>query len=186
MPADNPDLGPPVAETPDPVTPTVHANAVLVGADGVLIRGRPGAGKSALTRALIATATAEGRFARLVADDRVALSVSGGRLVARPPAALAGICERRGRGLEAVAHEPAAVVRLVVDLVAVEAAERMPAADALVTEILGVRLPRQPVACAAADTAGMVLAALAAAAAERTVGPAPELFACARSKAGQS
>ena len=170
--------------------PTVHANAVLVGADGVLIRGRPGAGKSALARALIAAAAAEGRFARLVADDRVALSVHGGRLVARPPAALAGLAERRGRGIEATKHEGAAVVRLVVDLVAAEEAERMPAPAALRTEILGVALPRQPVACGAAEAAGLVLAALAAAVAARAAdqsatAPAP-LFACAKGEPSQS
>jgi serine kinase of HPr protein (carbohydrate metabolism regulator) len=166
-------------------TPTVHANAVLVGADGVLIRGRPGAGKSALTRALVAAAAAEGRFARLVADDRVALSVCGGRLLARPPAALAGLSERRGRGIETAPHEGAAVVRLVVDLVPADETERLPAAAALVTAILGVPLPRQPVACGSAEAAGLVLAALAAAA-ERRAGAVAELFACAKGEAGQS
>lgn len=166
--------------------PTVHANALLLGADGVLIRGRPGAGKSALSRALVAAAAAEGRFARLVADDRVALAVCGGRLLARPPAALAGYCERRGRGIEAAPHEGAAVVRLVVDLVPAEAAERLPAAEALTTVILGVRLPRQPVACGIADAAGLVLAALSAAADERFAGTTAELFACVKAEAGQS
>ena len=167
-------------------TPTVHANAVLVGADGVLIRGRPGAGKSALTRALIAAATAEGRFARLVADDRVVLTACGGRLVARPPAALAGLCERRGLGVEAIDHEGAAVVRLVVDLVAPAEAERMPAPAALVTEILGVALPRQPVASGVPEAAGLVLAALAARAADRPAAVPSELFACAKAEPGQS
>jgi serine kinase of HPr protein (carbohydrate metabolism regulator) len=167
-------------------TPTVHANALLVGADGVLIRGRPGAGKSALTRAVVAAAAAEGRFARLVADDRVALTACGGRLVARPPDVLAGLCERRGRGLEAVPHEGAAVVRLVVDLVPAEEAERLPSPAALATIIHGVVLPRQPVACGAAEAAGLVLAALAAVAAERHGGTVAELFACAKAEAGQS
>lgn len=167
-------------------TPTVHANALLVGADGVLIRGRPGAGKSALTRAVAVAAAAEGRFARLVADDRVALSACGGRLVARPPEGLAGLCERRGRGLEAMPHEGAAVIRLVVDLVPEAEAERLPPPEALATTILGVALPRQPVACGAAEAAGLVLAALAAAAAERHGGTATVLFACAKAEAGQS
>jgi serine kinase of HPr protein (carbohydrate metabolism regulator) len=167
-------------------TPTVHANAVLVGADGVLIRGGPGAGKSALSRALVAAGATDGRFARLVADDRVALSVANGRLIARPPTPLAGLAERRGRGIEAVAHEPAAVVRLVVDLVAAEKAERMPAADDLSVDILAVRLPRQPVACGAAEAAGLVLAALAAARAARESRAGPVLFACAKGEAAQS
>ncbi len=171
-------------------TPTVHANAVLIGAAGVLIRGRPGAGKSALTRALIAAATAEGRFARLVADDRVVISVCHGRLVARPPAALAGLAERRGLGIEAADHEDAAVVRLVVDLVAPAEAERMPAPAALATEILGVTLARQPVASGATEAAGLVLAALAVAtaarAADRPAAVPSELFACAKAEGSQS
>ncbi len=170
--------------------PTVHANAVLVGAEGVLIRGRPGSGKSALTRALVAAAMAEDRFARLVADDRVVLTACHGRLIARPPAALAGLAERRGRGIEATEHEGAAVVRLVVDLVAPAEAERMPAPEALATEILGVALPRQPVACGAPEAAGLVLAALAAAVASRAadqpaMATAP-LFACAKGEPSQS
>jgi serine kinase of HPr protein (carbohydrate metabolism regulator) len=171
-------------------TPTVHANVVLIGADGVLIRGRPGAGKSALTRALVTAASAEGRFARLVADDRVVLSACHGRLIARPPAVLAGLCERRGRGVEVAEHEGAAVVRLVVDLVAPADAQRMPVAAALATEILGVALPRQPVASGVPEAAGLVLAALAAATAARVADrPAAvpsELFACAKAEPGQS
>lgn len=167
-------------------TPTVHANAVLVGADGVLIRGAPGAGKSTLTRALVAAAAAEGRFARLVADDRVALSMRHGRLIARPAAALAGLAERRGRGIEVVAHEPAAVVRLVVDLVDDAEAERMPAPDGLSVRVLAVQLPRQPVARGATEAVGLVLAALAAAASARASGGEPVLFACAKGEAAQS
>jgi HPr kinase/phosphorylase len=97
----------------------------------------------------------------------VGLTACHGRLIARPPASLAGLAERRGRGIEAAEHENAAVVRLVVDLVAAAEAERMPAPAALETEILGVSLPRQPVACGAAEAAGLVLAALAAAVAAR-------------------
>lgn len=122
---------------------TVHATCILLGRHGVLIRGASGAGKTALAGALIDAARARGSFACLVADDRVALSVAHGRLVARAPEAIAGLMEIRGRGIVAVDHEPAAVVRLVVDLVPAEALERMPEADAAETLVEGVRLPRQ-------------------------------------------
>ena len=52
--------------------------------------------------------------------------------------------EIRGLGIRELPYEPAAVIRLVVDLAA--AAERMPPAAATETEIEGVRLPRLAVA----------------------------------------
>lgn len=130
--------------------PTVHATALLLGSTGVLLRGRSGAGKTRLALALVAAETAAGGFARLVADDRVVLAVAHGRLVARPPAALAGLAERRGEGVLAVAHEPAAVLGFVVDLVP-DAPERVPAAAAGRVEIDGVGLPRLVLPEAATD-----------------------------------
>ncbi|BBE72280.1 HPr kinase/phosphorylase [Oharaeibacter diazotrophicus] len=128
---------------PPALEPTVHAGAILIGDVGILIRGPSGSGKSALALALIERARQRGRLGALVADDRVILAVHGGRLVARAPATIAGLVERRGRGIEARDHEPACVVRLVVDLV--ETVERMPEPDAFATAILGVALARQPV-----------------------------------------
>ena len=52
--------------------------------------------------------------------------------------------EIRGLGIRRLPYEPAAVIRLVVDLAA--AAERMPPASTTETEIAGVRLPRLAVA----------------------------------------
>lgn len=74
----------------------IHATAIAIGEAGILIRGASGSGKSVLALALIALAAQGGRFARLVADDRVELAARGGRLVARPVAPLEGIVERRG------------------------------------------------------------------------------------------
>jgi len=163
---------------------TAHANAVLVGAAGVLIRGAPGSGKTTLTRRLVAAAGDAG-FAAWVSDDRVALAVAHGRLVASAPPAIAGLAEMRGRGIVAVRHEAAAVIRLVVDLVAPGAAERMPQPAALTTEILGVVLPRQPLPVDAGDPLGVVHAALAAALAAVETSPAQTVFACAADEAGQ-
>jgi serine kinase of HPr protein (carbohydrate metabolism regulator) len=131
-------------------TATVHASAVLVGARAVLIRGPSGAGKSRLALDLIAAAQAGLlRFARLVADDRLHLDSAGGRLLARPAEALAGLIEVRGVGLRRLAHEPRAVVGWVVDLAAADAA-RLPAPAQGRVEIAGIVLPRLAVAAGAA------------------------------------
>jgi serine kinase of HPr protein (carbohydrate metabolism regulator) len=121
---------------------SIHATAVIIGEAGVLIRGPSGAGKSALALALIAAAARAGRFARLVGDDRVRLSVNHGRLIARGHPAVAGRIERRGQGVEATAHEGAAVVRLVVDLIAAAVSARLPAEEELRQDILGLEIPR--------------------------------------------
>lgn len=119
---------------------TVHASCVLLDEAGVLIRGPSGAGKSALCLALLDRFFLEGRHARLVGDDRVRLEAHHGRLVARPHPALAGLIEIRGLGpRRLVTYAPAAVVRLVVDLVAV--VERLPEA-ANTARLLGVAVPR--------------------------------------------
>ena len=123
-----------------------HATAVLAGPHAVLIRGPSGAGKSKLAWDLLAAAR-EGKlhFARLIADDRVALSAVNGRLIASVPKAIEGMIELRGVGVHSVPFERFAAVGLVVDLAA-EDAKRVPAPGSLRCEILGVRLPRIPVA----------------------------------------
>ena len=137
----------------------MHASAVLTGNRAVLIRGPAGSGKTRLALALIAAVgTAPIRFARLVADDRVELSALHGRLLVRPPATLAGLIEMRGVGILRLPFEAVAVVGLVVDLAAADAA-RMPAESAQSVEIDDVRLPRLAVA-AGADPLPAVLATL--------------------------
>lgn len=139
--------------------PTVHATAVVLGARAVLIRGAPGSGKTSLAMRLVAPGETDPTFfARFVADDRVHLAASGGRLVVSAPATIAGLAERRGVGLQPVAFEPAAVVALVVDLGAVDAA-RMPEEAALSTVIAGITLPRLPVP-AGLDPLPLVVAAI--------------------------
>jgi serine kinase of HPr protein (carbohydrate metabolism regulator) len=129
---------------------TVHGTAVLVGAQGVLIRGASGSGKSSLALALVASG------GLLVADDRVHLSACHGRLVATAVAATAGRIELRGRGLVTVPHERSAVIRLIIDLVDEADLERLPQNHQMSAVLLGVTLPRQP-APAASDHA-LVLA----------------------------
>ena len=124
----------------------MHASAVLVGHRAILIRGPSGAGKSRLALALIQAADGgQLNFARLVADDRVELEACHGRLLARPPATLAGLIEVRGLGIRRLEHEPVAVIGLVVDLAAT-AAQRLPEAPERETLISGIKLPSLPIA----------------------------------------
>lgn len=125
---------------------TIHANAVLVGEAGILIRGPSGAGKSALSRTLVTQAAARGLFARHVADDRVRLEARAGRLLARPAPAIAGRQEVRGLGIVETPHEGAARIALVVDLVDGDP-PRMPALEEQWVELHGLRVPRLAVAC---------------------------------------
>lgn len=125
---------------------TVHASAVLAGRRAVLIRGPAGSGKSALAYSLIeAGRTGAFPFARLVADDRVRLVSTHGRLLASASEQIRGLIEIRGLGIRRLEYEPLALVGLVVDLAAVDAA-RLPDEAARRTAILGVTLSRLPVA----------------------------------------
>jgi HPr kinase/phosphorylase len=88
----------------------LHASCVAVDGRGLLILGRSGAGKSALALRLIALG------ARLVADDRTALTAHAGRLTATCPAAIKGLIEARGIGLLRAPTLDEAEIALVVDL----------------------------------------------------------------------
>ncbi|MET7248238.1 HPr kinase/phosphatase C-terminal domain-containing protein [Methylobacterium sp. EM32] len=120
---------------------TVHASCVVLGEDGILIRGAAGSGKSTLVRDLLGLGAISGVFAALVGDDRVTLTQRHGRLVAAPHPALAGLLEIRGLGLQPVdATMPSAVLRLVVDLEG--SAPRMPEEGAETIRLQGAALPR--------------------------------------------
>jgi HPr kinase/phosphorylase len=124
---------------------SVHASAVLVGERAVLIRGPSGSGKSRLAFDLILCGrSGQVAPAILVGDDRVHLATLGGQLLVRPAPALAGLIEIRGLGIRRCDHVDQAVIGLIVDLAAADAA-RLPAPAAFCTQINGVKLPRIPV-----------------------------------------
>lgn len=120
----------------------LHATAVIYGESGVLILGPSGSGKSALALALLARARDAGAFGALIGDDRIYVREAEGRLVATGAANMAGMIERRMAGLIAVQHEPAAIVRLAVELS--ERGRQWPRMpdDHDGAIIRGVRLPR--------------------------------------------
>lgn len=112
---------------------TIHATCVALAGTGLLLRGASGSGKSDLALRLI-----DGG-ALLVADDRVALALEDGRVVARPPAALAGFLEVRGLGPMPMPSTAAAPVALVIDLVPGASIERLP--EPRSCAYLGIVLP---------------------------------------------
>ena len=95
---------------------SIHATAVIYRETGVLILGPSGSGKSALALALMARASAAGAFGALIGDDRIFVRKFDGRLIACGAANMAGVIERRPAGLMVVRHEPAAIMRLAVEL----------------------------------------------------------------------
>jgi serine kinase of HPr protein (carbohydrate metabolism regulator) len=113
-------------------TANIHASCVVLGSagrafrapedTGVLILGASGSGKSDLVLRLVE------RGAELVADDRVELFVSDGKLWGSPPPELAGLAEIRGVGIVSLAYRRDAEIRLAVELIAPELVPRSPEA----------------------------------------------------------
>ena len=121
----------------------VHATGLVLGTTGVILRGPSGAGKSLLALELLDAWEARGMPARLVSDDRIDLFAETGGVTMRAPRSIEGLIELRGRGIVSRPFIRMAPLHLVVDLV--PELERMVEEEALVTELLGVTLPRCPV-----------------------------------------
>ena len=139
----------------------LHATTIAVGELAVVLRGPSGAGKSDLALRLLAmpscwlTGAAD---LRLVADDQTIVTRAGRSLWASPPEAIAGRMEVRGVGILPVPARHAAEVRLVVDLVAMDALERLP--EPRTVEILGLHQPVVALTPLEASAPLKVLAAL--------------------------
>ena len=113
---------------------TLHATAVAIGGQGVLLLGRSGSGKSDLALRLM------DRGAELVADDRVVAEARDGRLWLSAPPRLAGLIELRGLGVHGVPFRACAMALLGFDLDSPP--ERLPAIQ--LRAIAGVSLPVLP------------------------------------------
>ena len=100
---------------------TVHATAVMIEEKGVLLRGPSGSGKSDLALRLINDG------AILIADDRTALTLRDGAVVAQCPASIAGQLEVRGIGIVDLPYIEEAVLSMIVNLVSSDQVDRLPA-----------------------------------------------------------
>ncbi|MEL6299620.1 MAG: HPr kinase/phosphatase C-terminal domain-containing protein [Pseudomonadota bacterium] len=126
----------------------VHATAIALGDECVLLRGPPGSGKSDLALRCLALAPQPPLIAapaELVSDDQVQLTATGeGYLEASAPKPIAGLIEIRGLGIRRISYRQKAHVRLVIDL-GEEQPERLPPDPLPTVEIAGVALPRRTI-----------------------------------------
>ena len=111
----------------------IHATAIDIDGDGVLLRGPSGCGKSDLALRLIDAG------ARLVADDRTDLTLSDGRVFASAPVELSGLIEVRGVGIVSMAALEKTPLALAVDQVGAANMERKP--EPAGVDILGLSVP---------------------------------------------
>jgi len=119
----------------------IHASAVVLGEKGVLITGQSGAGKSTLARYIIDYALVRGHFAALIGDDRIAIQVVNGRILASGNAKIAGMMEIRGLGLGVTKFVPLAPIDLLVSPETV-IKTRLPDEGERWHTLMGIRLPR--------------------------------------------
>lgn len=99
----------------------MHATAVAIDGQGVLLLGPSGSGKSDLALRLI------DRGAQLISDDAVPIEVRNGLPVLLAPANIAGKLEVRGIGIVSADHIASAPLRLMVQIA--NQLERMPPDD---------------------------------------------------------
>ena len=99
---------------------TVHATAVAIDGNGILLRGPSGSGKSDLALRLMDAGGV------LVSDDRVEISVLDESIVARAPKTIAGKLEVRGFGIVQVSYLSEVPITLIADLVNDRKIERLP------------------------------------------------------------
>lgn len=94
----------------------IKANSLRLAGCGVLIYGAAGAGKSALTLALLERAALFGRSAALIGDDYSLLRVKNGAVYAESPPHIAGALEIRGAGVFQMLYAQSAQLHLAIKL----------------------------------------------------------------------
>jgi serine kinase of HPr protein (carbohydrate metabolism regulator) len=125
---------------------TLHATAVAINGSAILIRGKPGSGKSALALELMECPGnglgAAPLRAELVADDQTLVSKEKGQLWCSCPPTLAGLLEVRGVGILAVKATGPVPLALVVDLLPPGESSRLPGDEEKEALLLGLAVPR--------------------------------------------
>lgn len=111
----------------------VHGTFIALDGDGVLLRGPSGSGKSDIALRMIDSG------ALLVADDQTELWREGNWVLARAPESIVAQLEVRGVGIFLVPSVTQAPLRLVVDMTAPNAVERLP--EPRLCEFFGLAIP---------------------------------------------
>ena len=123
----------------------IHGTCIAIGAEGVLLVGKPGSGKSDLALRLIDQSggglSGIQKTAQLVADDQVIIRKVDGALVASAPASLKGKLEIRGLGIAELSVAAQVRLRLAVRLTPSAEIERLPDLDRGHMDILGLAVP---------------------------------------------
>ncbi len=111
-------------KTPGNITevplPQIHATAISIDGNGVLLCGASGSGKSDLALRLIDDG------ARLIADDRCDLTIASDQVFVSCPTTIDGLMEVRGIGILKFDTETRAPVALIVKLCEPDQIERLP------------------------------------------------------------
>jgi HPr kinase/phosphorylase len=127
-----------------PVTPAagelVYGSCVALGRFGALLRGPSGSGKSDLALRFVLE-TPPLLDAALVSDDQLLVERAQGRLIARPPATIAGKIEVRGLGIIELPFRAEAELRLLIRLCEPADVPRLPELSAESASLCGVSLP---------------------------------------------
>jgi serine kinase of HPr protein (carbohydrate metabolism regulator) len=123
----------PISPGPRLSAETLHASTVATEGRAVLITGPSGSGKSDLALRLL------DRGFTLVSDDQTVVKRDGDRLLASPPATIAGKLEVRGIGIMDMDNLTDMPLALIVELTSSDI-QRLPD-DSRERPILGVKLP---------------------------------------------
>lgn len=94
----------------------IHANSLQIADRGLLIVGRSGTGKSAISLELIDRARFSNKRAALIADDFSEITERDQHLIAKAPTELKGLIEIRGAGIYHIAHNDSVVLTHAVTL----------------------------------------------------------------------
>lgn len=118
----------------------VYGTCVALGPVAALLQGPSGSGKSDLALRFLFHLPPH-LDAALVSDDQVLLERVGDRLIARPPAAIAGKIEVRGIGIVTLPFRAEAELRLIVRLCDPADVPRLPEPGEDKAELCGIPLP---------------------------------------------